>query len=170
MRTLVLGGGVVGVTTAYFLARAGHEVTLVEQQASLGLEATSGNAGIIAPGHSFAWASPRAPRMLWESLRGAETAIRVRLSADPRLYAWGLRFLREALGVVFSPGQASPGTDASALAVFRTWTLIYAVVGAQMGWILRPFLGDPGLPFQLFREREKNFFVAILETLRALFQ
>jgi D-amino-acid dehydrogenase len=95
MKVLVLGGGVVGVTTAYFLARAGHEVTLVEQQPALGLEATSGNAGIIAPGHSFAWASPRAPRMLWQSLRGAETAIRVRLSADPRLYAWGLRFLRE---------------------------------------------------------------------------
>ncbi|HXU89675.1 MAG TPA: FAD-dependent oxidoreductase, partial [Methylomirabilota bacterium] len=95
MRTLVLGGGVVGVTTAYFLARGGHEVTLVEQQEALGLEATGGNAGIIAPGHSFAWASPRAPHMLWQSLRGAETAIRVKLSADPQLYAWGLRFLRE---------------------------------------------------------------------------
>jgi D-amino-acid dehydrogenase len=95
MKALVLGGGVVGVTTAYFLARAGHEVTLVEQQDALGLEATGGNAGIIAPGHSFAWASPRAPHMLWQSLRGAETAIRVRLTADPRLYAWGLRFLRE---------------------------------------------------------------------------
>ena len=95
MKTLVLGGGVVGVTTAYFLARAGHEVTLVEQHDALGLEATGGNAGIIAPGHSFAWASPRAPHMLWQSLRGAETAIRVRLSADPQLYAWGLRFLRE---------------------------------------------------------------------------
>ena len=95
MKTLVLGGGVVGVTTAYFLARAGHEVTLVEQQDALGLEATGGNAGIIAPGHSFAWASPRAPAMLWQSLRGAETAIRVRLTADPQLYAWGLRFLRE---------------------------------------------------------------------------
>lgn len=95
MRTLVLGGGVVGVTTAYFLAAAGHEVTLVEAQDALGLEATGGNAGIIAPGHSFAWASPRAPRMLWQSLRGAETAIRVRLTADPRLYTWGLRFLRE---------------------------------------------------------------------------
>ncbi len=95
MKTLVLGGGVVGVTTAYFLAKAGHEVTLVEEKDALGLEATGGNAGIIAPGHSFAWASPRAPRMLWQSLRGAETAIRVRLTADPRLYAWGLRFLRE---------------------------------------------------------------------------
>ena len=95
MKTLVLGGGVVGVTTAYVLARAGHEVTLVEEKDALGLEATGGNAGIIAPGHSFAWASPRAPQMLWQSLRGAETAIRLRLSADPELYAWGLRFLRE---------------------------------------------------------------------------
>jgi D-amino-acid dehydrogenase len=95
MKALVLGGGVVGVTTAYFLAKAGHEVTLVEEKDAVGLEATGGNAGIIAPGHSFAWASPRAPRMLWQSLRGAETAIRVRLTADPRLYAWGLRFLRE---------------------------------------------------------------------------
>ena len=95
MKTLVLGGGVVGVTTAYFLAKAGHEVTLVEEKEALGLEASSGNAGIIAPGHSFAWASPRAPRMLWDSLRGGETAIRLRLSSDVRLYTWGLRFLRE---------------------------------------------------------------------------
>ena len=95
MKTLVFGGGVVGVTTAYFLARAGHEVTILEEKNALGLEATGGNAGIIAPGHSFAWASPRAPRMLWQSLRGAETAIRVRLTPDVRLYTWGLRFLRE---------------------------------------------------------------------------
>jgi len=95
VKTLVLGGGVVGVTTAYFLAKAGHEVTVVEEKDGLGLEATAANAGIIAPGHSFAWASPRAPRMLWQSLRGAETAIRVRLAPDLRLYTWGLRFLRE---------------------------------------------------------------------------
>jgi D-amino-acid dehydrogenase len=95
MKTLVLGGGVVGVTTAYFLAKAGHEVTILEDKDALGLEASSGNAGIIAPGHSFAWASPRAPRMLWDSLRGGETAIRLRLGTDVRLYTWGLRFLRE---------------------------------------------------------------------------
>jgi len=95
VKTLVLGGGVVGVTTAYYLATAGHEVTVVEEKDALGLEATAANAGIIAPGHSFAWASPRAPRMLWQSLRGAETAIRVRLAPDLRLYTWGLRFLRE---------------------------------------------------------------------------
>jgi D-amino-acid dehydrogenase len=95
MKTLVLGGGIAGVTAAYFLAKAGHEVTILEEKDALGLEATNGNAGIIAPGHSFAWASPRAPRMLWQSLKGAETAIRVRLVPDPGLYTWGLRFLRE---------------------------------------------------------------------------
>src|SRR5919109_1311849 len=68
---------------------------IAAEKEALGLEATNANAGIIAPGHSFAWASPRAPRMLLQSLRGAETAIRLRLTADPQLYAWGLRFLRE---------------------------------------------------------------------------
>ena len=95
MRTLILGGGIVGVTTAYFLAKAGHEVTLLEEKDSLGQEATAGNAGIVAPGHSFAWASPAAPGMLLRSLRGDETAIRMRLTPDPHLYAWGARFLRE---------------------------------------------------------------------------
>jgi D-amino-acid dehydrogenase len=97
VKTLVLGGGVVGVTTAYFLARAGHEVTILEEKDGLGLEASAGNAGIVAPGHSFAWASPAAPAMLLRSLRGDETAIRVRLTADPQFYAWGARFLRECL-------------------------------------------------------------------------
>jgi D-amino-acid dehydrogenase len=95
MKTLVLGGGVVGVTTAYFLARAGHKVTLVEERDALGLEATAANAGIIAPGHAFAWAGPHAPAMLLRSLRGAETAIRVRPRFDLDLCDWGLRFLRE---------------------------------------------------------------------------
>jgi D-amino-acid dehydrogenase len=76
MKTLVLGGGVVGVTTAYFLAKAGHDVTILDEKDGLGLEASAGNTGIIAPGHSFAWASPRAAAMLLRSLRGDETTIR----------------------------------------------------------------------------------------------
>ena len=95
MKTLVLGGGVVGVTTAYFLAKAGHQVTILEEKGDLGQEATAGNAGIVAPGHAFAWAQPKAPAMLLRSLRGDETAIRVRFAPDPHLYTWGLRFLRE---------------------------------------------------------------------------
>ena len=95
MRVLVLGGGVVGVTTAYYLARDGAEVELVEAAGEVGTDATGGNAGLIAPGHSFAWASPRAPAMLARSLLGKQTAIQVRLRLDPQLVRWGLRFLRE---------------------------------------------------------------------------
>ena len=95
MKVLVLGGGIAGVTTAYYLGRDGHEVMLLEGNDQLGLEATASNAGIIAPGHSFAWGSPKAPAMLWRSLLGQETAIRMRLTPDLALYSWGLKFLRE---------------------------------------------------------------------------
>jgi len=53
--------------------------------------------------------------------------------------------------------------------IFSFWLLIYGVVGAQMGWILRPFIGDPGLEFQFFRARESNFFAAVIEALQNLF-
>ena len=61
----------------------------------MGQEASGANAGMIAPGRSFAWASPRAVGQLVRSLLGKETATRVKLKPDLRLYAWGLRFLRE---------------------------------------------------------------------------
>jgi hypothetical protein len=53
--------------------------------------------------------------------------------------------------------------------VFNAWTLIYAVVGAQMGWILRPFIGAPSQPFQWFRARESNFFIVVWESFLRLF-
>lgn len=55
--------------------------------------------------------------------------------------------------------------------VFNLWIVIYSIVGAQMGWVLRPFIGAPDLPFELFRsERESNFFAAVAEALGKLFQ
>ena len=53
--------------------------------------------------------------------------------------------------------------------VFRIWMMIYAVVGAQMGWVLRPFLGDPHQPFTWFRARHANFFVDVWHTILNLF-
>ncbi|MEN8151337.1 MAG: hypothetical protein ABFS86_16090, partial [Planctomycetota bacterium] len=53
--------------------------------------------------------------------------------------------------------------------IFIVWIVIYGIVGAQMGWILRPFIGSPNLPVQFFRERESNFFQAVIKTLGDLF-
>ena len=53
--------------------------------------------------------------------------------------------------------------------VFGCWVLIFGLVGAQMGWVLRPFVGNPQQPFQWFRERESNFFEAVWQTLLSLF-
>ncbi len=52
--------------------------------------------------------------------------------------------------------------------VFKVWVLVFALVGAQMSWILRPFIGDPAQPFTWFRERESNFFMAVFKALESL--
>ncbi len=93
MRIVVLGGGIMGVTTAYFLAGDGHEVVVIDRQKAVGQETSFANAGLIAPGHVYAWASPRAPMILLKSLYRDDTALRFRLRADPRMWAWSLRFL-----------------------------------------------------------------------------
>jgi D-amino-acid dehydrogenase len=86
---------VIGVTTAYQLLKDGHEVAVVEQRESAGEETSAGNAGLIAPGHAFAWASPAAPKILLKSLFQEDQALRFRLRPDPRLWAWSLKFLRQ---------------------------------------------------------------------------
>ncbi len=95
MRVAVIGAGVVGVTSAYYLAKAGHQVTVVEKEPEVATLASAGNAGLIAPGHSFAWASPSAPMELLRSLTVEDTALRVNPLKAPGMAAWGLRFLRE---------------------------------------------------------------------------
>lgn len=95
MKALVIGGGIVGVTSAYYLARDGVEVTLLEKEPELATLASAGNAGLIAPGHSFAWASPSAPMELWRSLTVEDTALRVNPIKAPGMMGWGIKFLRE---------------------------------------------------------------------------
>lgn len=93
MKVIVMGGGVIGVTTAWYLAAAGHEVTVIDRRDGVARETSFANAGLIAPGHAYAWASPRAPLMLLKSLFGSDSALRFRLKADPRMWVWSLRFL-----------------------------------------------------------------------------
>ncbi len=53
--------------------------------------------------------------------------------------------------------------------VFQVWVIVFALVGAQMGWVLRPFIGHPAAPFVWFRGRESNFFQAVLQHIHSLF-
>lgn len=94
MRIIVLGSGVIGVTSAYELARDGHEVTVIDRQPVSGNETSFANTGLIAPGHSYTWNSPQAPKILLRSLYQPDQALRLKLRADPAMWAWGLRFLR----------------------------------------------------------------------------
>jgi len=93
VRIIVLGAGVIGVTTAWYLAKDGHAVTVVDRQPRVASETSFANAGLIAPGHAYAWASPRAPRMLLRSLWRDDTALKLRLRADPALWRWARAFL-----------------------------------------------------------------------------
>jgi D-amino-acid dehydrogenase len=62
LKVIVVGGGVIGVTSAYYLARAGCEVTVIERQRSVALETSYANAGEISPGYSAPWSGPGVPR------------------------------------------------------------------------------------------------------------
>ncbi|HMO72434.1 MAG TPA: FAD-dependent oxidoreductase, partial [Paracoccaceae bacterium] len=61
MRIVVLGAGVIGVSTAFELAQAGHEVTVIDRQAGPALETSFANAGEVSPGYSAPWAAPGIP-------------------------------------------------------------------------------------------------------------
>lgn len=93
MRVAVLGAGVVGVTTAYELARDGHEVTVIDRLSEAAGETSFANAGLIAPGHAYTWSSPKAPRILLRSLFDDSQALRFKPSLDPRLWSWSWKFL-----------------------------------------------------------------------------
>ncbi|AOK52179.1 D-amino acid dehydrogenase small subunit [Burkholderia stagnalis] len=79
MRVVVLGSGVVGVASAYYLARAGHEVTVIDREAGPALETSFANAGQISPGYAAPWAAPGVPlkAVKWMFEKHAPLAIRL---------------------------------------------------------------------------------------------
>ena len=93
MATIVMGGGLIGVTTAYYLAKSGREVTVLERNAGAGEETSFQNGALLAPGHSQSWAAPGAAWTLMKSLFQKDPALRFRFSTDPQFWRWGLKFL-----------------------------------------------------------------------------
>src|SRR5574337_1354803 len=79
MKVIVLGGGVIGTTTAYYLARSGAEVTVIDRQPAPALETSFANAGQVSPGYSTPWAAPGIPlkAVTWMFQKHAPLAIRL---------------------------------------------------------------------------------------------
>jgi D-amino-acid dehydrogenase len=95
MRVVVLGAGLVGVASAWYLAEAGHEVTVVDRQPGPALETSFANGGQISTSHAEPWANPGALGKVVRWLGREDSPLLWRLRADPAQWAWGLRFLRE---------------------------------------------------------------------------
>jgi D-amino-acid dehydrogenase len=94
MHALVLGSGVIGVTTAYYLNRAGHEVTVVDRREAAGMETSFANAGQISPGYSAPWAGPGVPLQAIKWLLMKHRPFVLRPLPDPALWRWLVHMLR----------------------------------------------------------------------------
>lgn len=77
----------------------------------------------------------------------------------------GIKFFYE--GMQYFSLEDTEGKELR-LNILRFWLALYAFVGTQLGWTLRPFFGSPGIPFQLLRERESNFYVSLLNSIGSL--
>jgi len=97
VKIVVLGAGVVGVAAAWYLAEAGHEVTVVDRQAGAGLETSFANGGQISAGHAEPWAQPAVLPKVLRWIGREDAPLLFRLRADPAQWEWGLRFAVECL-------------------------------------------------------------------------
>ena len=97
MKVLVLGAGVVGVTSAWFLARDGHAVTVVDRQPGPALETSFANGGQVSVTHSTPWANPSTPAQILRWLGHEDAPLLFRPRADLAQWLWGAQFLVECL-------------------------------------------------------------------------
>jgi D-amino-acid dehydrogenase len=88
MRILILGAGVIGVSASWFLARAGHTVTVLDRQSGPGQETSFANAGEISPGYAAPWAAPGIPLKALKWLFTQHPPLILRPSLDPALWRW----------------------------------------------------------------------------------
>ncbi len=94
MRILILGSGVIGVTCAYFLAQAGHQVTVVDRQSGAALETSYANAGEVSPGYSAPWAGPGVPLKAIQWMLMQHSPLVIWPMLDPAMWRWGASMLR----------------------------------------------------------------------------
>jgi D-amino-acid dehydrogenase len=106
VKVLVLGGGVVGVTTAYYLARSGHEVTVVDRQPEPARETSFANAGEVSPGYASPWAGPGVPikAVKWLLMKHGPLVLRPKL--DPAMWSWLIKMLRNCTSARYAVNKS----------------------------------------------------------------
>src|SRR5450631_1343421 len=95
MKVIVLGAGLLGVTSAYFLRQQGHDVTVIDRQATPAAETSFANGGQISVSHAEPWANPAAPLKILKWLGREDAPLLYRFRAEWLQWNWGLHFLRE---------------------------------------------------------------------------
>jgi D-amino-acid dehydrogenase len=101
MKIAVVGAGIIGITSAYELARAGHEVTVYERRGAAAEEASFSNAGVLSPGYVTPWAAPGMPWKVIKQMMGAHAAFRLNLPLAGSDIAWLWRFWRACNGQTY---------------------------------------------------------------------
>ena len=94
MRILILGSGVIGVTSAWYLRRQGHEVTVIDREAGPALATSFGNAGQVSPGYASPWPAPGIPLKAVKWLLSRHAPLAIRPTGDPAQYRWLWAMLR----------------------------------------------------------------------------
>jgi D-amino-acid dehydrogenase len=106
MKVLVMGAGVVGVTSAYYLARAGHDVTVIERREAAGLETSFANAGQVSPGYSAPWAAPGIPVKALKWLLMKHRPLVIWPMPDPAMWRWGVSMLANCTEAAYARNKA----------------------------------------------------------------
>lgn len=94
MKAIVLGAGVIGTTTAYYLAKSGHEVHVIDRQPDVALETSFANGGVLHTSEAEPWSQPGMPRRILSWIGKENAPMLLRLSAVPSMWRWGLSFIR----------------------------------------------------------------------------
>ena len=106
MSVLILGSGVIGTTMAYYLAREGIAVTVLDRQPAPALETSYGNAGEVSPGYSSPWAGPGVPVKAIQWLLMHHSPLVIKPMLDPAMWRWGLSMLRNCTEVRYKVNKA----------------------------------------------------------------
>ena len=102
MKVLVLGSGVIGVTSAWYLQRAGHEVTVIDRQPEPGMETSLANGGQVSWGAGGPWAAPGIPLKALKWMLRPHSPLVLRPRLDPEMWAWLLRMLANCTAARYS--------------------------------------------------------------------